>query len=146
MVFFVLFALPGNVDICKEANGCNSHPGRHGALCSDVNISNVNPVHSSAWISCTTNTTVNPFSLCVYVGVCVCLYYSERHASALLWVCLLYRQDTRSPCHCLTALPLPVVIPVHFLSKIPEVWHQTILLSTNNPSLLSSSFLHEIGY
>lgn len=57
---FVLRALPGNVDICKEANGCTSHPGSHGALCFDVNIWNVKPVHSSAWVSSDTNRTVNP--------------------------------------------------------------------------------------
>lgn len=63
--FFVRRALPGNVDICKEANGCTSHLYRCGTLCFDVNIWNVNSVYSSAWVSSNTNKTVNPFSLCV---------------------------------------------------------------------------------
>lgn len=66
---FVLGPLPETVDICKETNGCTSHPGRHSAFCFDVNIWNVSPVHSSAWESSNTNKTVSPFSLCE--GVCI---------------------------------------------------------------------------
>lgn len=67
--FFVLSALPGNVDKCKEANGCTSHPDRYTALYFDVNIWNVNPVYGSAWVSSDTNKTVNPLSLCVHINL-----------------------------------------------------------------------------
>lgn len=74
--FFVLSSLSGNVDICKEANGWTSHPDRYNALYFDVNIWNVKPVYSSAWVSSDTNKTVNPFSLCVCILIwetCLCL-------------------------------------------------------------------------
>lgn len=94
---FVLCLLRGTVDICKEANGCSSHPGRRAAFfCLDVNIWNVTPDHGSAWVSSDTNKTVNPFRffsllarmrarLCVRVQIgetCLCLVASLFTLSA----------------------------------------------------------------
>lgn len=45
-----------------------------------------------------------------------------------------------------SGLSLPLMIPLHLFSQFPEVWQQTVLHSTNNMLLLSSSFMHEIGH